>query len=225
MFGHHDDTSSQQANDGQNDLIEGAVNAEAVDTDRPSGDPGPSAPSMPTEDSVPTTVAPDPTPTTAPPASDAEWQHPGAPLADDNQPSPQPDESAEPGPISDVISPAGGFPKRPTFQDHPDTPAPDESLNEILQPTAGAPDDATRELIDIRQKAVSELVPIVDQLDLPPLEKFRTIMMIIQVSDDEALVKAAYAAAHSITDDKEKAQALLDIVNEVNYFTHQEPAK
>jgi hypothetical protein len=34
------------------------------------------------------------------------------------------------------------------------------------------------------------------------------------------MVKAAYKAAHSIEDEKARAQALLDIINEVNYFTH-----
>ena len=45
-------------------------------------------------------------------------------------------------------------------------------------------------------------------------------MMMIQASDDQTLVKRAYEAAKSISDDKERAQALLDIVNEINYFTH-----
>jgi hypothetical protein len=43
----------------------------------------------------------------------------------------------------------------------------------------------------------------------------------IQASDNQALVKDAYDAAQKITDEKTKAQALLDIVNEINYFTHQ----
>jgi len=50
------------------------------------------------------------------------------------------------------------------------------------------------------------------------------LMMMIQASDNQELVKAAYDAAHSIPDEKVKAQALLDIVNEINYFT-QNPAE
>lgn len=61
---------------------------------------------------------------------------------------------------------------------------------------------------------------MVDKLDQTPEEKFRTTMMMIQASDDQTLVKRAYEAAKSISDDKERAQALLDIVNEINYFTH-----
>jgi hypothetical protein len=44
-------------------------------------------------------------------------------------------------------------------------------------------------------------------------------MMMIQAADDESLVKSAYEAAQKITDEKVRAQALLDIVNEINYFT------
>ncbi len=45
--------------------------------------------------------------------------------------------------------------------------------------------------------------------------------MMIQASDNQALVKDAYSAAQAITDEKTRAQALLDIVNEINYFTQQ----
>jgi hypothetical protein len=44
-------------------------------------------------------------------------------------------------------------------------------------------------------------------------------MMLIQATDNPALVKEAYEAANQITDEKTRAQALLDVVNEINYFT------
>jgi hypothetical protein len=46
-------------------------------------------------------------------------------------------------------------------------------------------------------------------------------MMLIQASDDQSLVQSAYDAANQITDEKARAQALLDVVNEINYFTQQ----
>ncbi len=49
-------------------------------------------------------------------------------------------------------------------------------------------------------------------------------MMLIQASDDQSLVQTAYAAAKEISDEKVRAQAILDIVNEINYFTQQKPA-
>ena len=44
-------------------------------------------------------------------------------------------------------------------------------------------------------------------------------MMMIQASDDASMIKTAYEAAQGIADEKIRAQALLDVVNEINYFT------
>jgi len=74
-------------------------------------------------------------------------------------------------------------------------------------------------LLDIKQHALQQLTPLVGHLDQSPEEKFRTTMMMIQASDNQDLIKEAYEAANSISDEKAKAQALLDIVNEINYFT------
>ena len=78
------------------------------------------------------------------------------------------------------------------------------------------------DLLDIKTQALQQLSPLVGHLDQSPEEKFRTTMMMIQASDNQSLVKVAYEAAQQITDEKTKAQALLDIVNEINYFTHQQ---
>jgi hypothetical protein len=81
--------------------------------------------------------------------------------------------------------------------------------------TGGPTDD----LMNIKQQALQQLSPLVGHLDQSPEEKFRTTMMLIQASDNADLVKDAYAAAQEISDEKTRAQALLDVVNEINYFT------
>jgi hypothetical protein len=81
--------------------------------------------------------------------------------------------------------------------------------------------DNANDLIDIKQQALNQLSPLVGHLDQTPEEKFRTTMMMIQASDNQSLIKSAFEAAQSISDEKERAQALLDIVNEINYFTQQ----
>lgn len=93
--------------------------------------------------------------------------------------------------------------------------------------TASTPSDPTTpavndDLLDIKQQALQQLSPLVGHLDQTPEEKFRTTMMMIQASDDQSLIKAAYEAAQQITDEKTRAQALLDVVNEINYFTQQQ---
>jgi hypothetical protein len=77
------------------------------------------------------------------------------------------------------------------------------------------------DLLNIKQEALQQLSPLVGHLDQSPEEKFRTTMMMIQASDDQSLLKDAYEAAKQITDEKARAQALLDVVNEINYFTQQ----
>lgn len=81
--------------------------------------------------------------------------------------------------------------------------------------SVGGDDD----LLALKQQALSDLSPLVDQLEQTPEEKFRTTMMMIQSTDNQALIKEAYAAAQAIPDDKVRAQALLDVINEINYFT------
>jgi hypothetical protein len=49
-------------------------------------------------------------------------------------------------------------------------------------------------------------------------------MMLIQASDNQDLLREAFQAAKEITDEKARAQALLDVVNEINYFTQQAEA-
>ena len=88
---------------------------------------------------------------------------------------------------------------------------------------SGASDDANApsDLIELKQSALQELSPLVGHLQQTPEEKFRTTMMMIQASDDQALLPAAFAAAKEISDEKARAQALLDVINEINYFTQQ----
>ncbi len=82
---------------------------------------------------------------------------------------------------------------------------------------AAAPED----LISIKQDALQSLKPLVGHLDQTPEEAFRMTMMMIQATDDQSLIPKAYESAKSIPDEKARAQAFLDVVNEINYFTSQ----
>lgn len=100
-----------------------------------------------------------------------------------------------------------------------ETSTDDESDSSPESTDQSAP--ASEELIGIKQQALEDLGPLVDKLDQTPEERFRTTMMLIQASDNQVLVKQAFDAAQDIKDDKERAQALLDVINEINYFTTQ----
>jgi len=103
--------------------------------------------------------------------------------------------------------------------------APADNAGAVVAPDDSAvPVDAEGgDLLSIKQQALQDLSPLVSHLEQTPEEKFRTTMMLIQASDNSDLIKEAYAAAQQIPDEKARAQALLDIVNEINYFTqHQD---
>jgi hypothetical protein len=96
-------------------------------------------------------------------------------------------------------------------------PASEPSVVSSPSPSAVPTDD----LLKIKQDALQELTPLVGHLDQTPEEKFRTTMMMIQAADDQSLLQSAYDAAKQISDEKARAQALLDVINEINYFTQQ----
>lgn len=88
-------------------------------------------------------------------------------------------------------------------------------------PSAPVSNDA---LLSMKQEALQQLTPLVSHLDQSPEEKFRTVMMMIQAADDHTKLSEAFEIAKQITDDKVRAQALLDVINEINYFTQHNGA-
>lgn len=83
------------------------------------------------------------------------------------------------------------------------------------------PNPSHEELEKIKKEAIEELKPLVDKLDLPPEEKFDILLLIIRSTDDEELVAKAHTTATEIADETRKAQALLDIIKEVDYFSNK----
>jgi hypothetical protein len=140
---------------------------------------------------------------------------------------PIPDEPEPASPPADE-QPAQDNHDEPAAQDQPavpDEPAAAEPPALVAAtPDFDLPDDQkgsgnTSELFEIKQQALQQLSPLVEHLDQSPEEHFETIIMMLRASDDPALVQPAFDAAQAITDDKQRAQALLDVVNEVNYLT------
>jgi len=203
MFGHNSNTDDQ-----------------AAAVQHGSDTPGNSAPgNFEPETIAPTTVTPDNTdngnngdisafqptdlPATAPqvvtPPTEPAF---GAPMT----PAP-----ASPPPVTDTVdTPVEGIEGvPPTIASPVDNPAP-------VDTNANANGSS---LLELKQSALHELSPLLGHLEQSPEEKFRTTMMMIQASDDHTMLQAAYDAARAITDEKVRAQALLDVVNEINYFT------
>ena len=135
-------------------------------------------------------------------------------------PQPVPTPPADPAPAA-----TGGSTAPALLEEHEEDGITAPADAPAAESSAPAADDnaGNDDLLDIKQHALQQLSPLVDHLDQSPEEKFRTTMMMIQASDNQALISTAYEAANKISDEKARAQALLDIVNEINYFT-QHPA-
>lgn len=158
---------------------------------------------------------------------------------DDNQQPVQDNNSVLQAAMPDPVSPVPqDTPSSPTFGGIPTAPsmsephittthdipaaAPDASASTPVAPAQIEYAINNDDLLNIKQQALQHLSPLVSHLEQTPEEKFRTTMMMIQASDDQTLVKTAFDAAQAITDDKARAQALLDIINEINYFTQHQ---
>ena len=137
--------------------------------------------------------------------------HSFAPAADTINPTPSEDTNN-----NDPISPPPVDNSSSVISDNPTPPPPLDDVipsNTTISPPA---DTGSDDLLDIKQQALTQLSPLISHLDQDPEDKFKTLMMMIQASDNQSLVKDAYDTAQSITDEKAKAQALLDVVNEIN---------
>lgn len=142
--------------------------------------------------------------------------------------SPTSDDSANGSPIGDPTPPPDTplvNSDAPVTENKDEDEVPEAPIDDDTTPDEGPPsvsNPADSDLLRIKQDALQELGPMVSHLDQTPEEKFRTLMMMIQANDDQSLISDAYEAAKKIKDDKERAQALLDIINEINYFTQQD---
>ena len=131
-------------------------------------------------------------------------------------------------PVSDVTPPvADGLP--PIADPVVSDPAPEAPVLDYVAtplPTAPAPTPSTgnSELDSVKSQAINELRPLVTKLTLPPEEKFDTYLLLIRSTDDQSLIAPAHAAAREISDEARRAQALLDIIKEIDFLSGQTPA-
>lgn len=114
-------------------------------------------------------------------------------------------------PAIDIAKPATPEPVTPT----PAVSAPAPAVS------APAPAAAVDPALDtIKQTALNELRPLVDKLDVSPEEKFDTYLLLLRSTDDKTLIAPAHDAAVAIVDEARRAQALLDIIKEIDYFSN-----
>ena len=123
------------------------------------------------------------------------FEETGAQDADTTSRPTKPQTSAAPGPAAPT--------SRPTT---------DSASRSYITPT-------DMSLDDIKQNALSELRPLVDKLNVSPEEKFDTYLLLLRSTDDTSLIAPAHKAAIAIPDETRKAQALLDIIKEIDFLS------
>jgi hypothetical protein len=132
--------------------------------------------------------------------SDMQFEETPAPVA----PAPAPAPVPAPAPFVEAPIVPSETPVIPSF----DVPAPTQDTG----------------LEGVKKDAIQELRPLIDHIDLPPEEKFDTYLLLIRSTDDSSLIAPAHTAAQSITDEKRKAEALLDIIKEIDYLSKKDQA-
>lgn len=107
-------------------------------------------------------------------------------------------------------------PVDPPVMSLPDPIGTDEPEAQVATVATGL---ASESLDTIKQDALTELRPLIDKLDVSPEEKFDTYLLLLRSTDDKALIGPAHEAARLITDEARRAQALLDIIKEIDYLS------
>ena len=143
-----------------------------------------------------------------------------------NQPPAQPAKPAPAAPAKPTGKSGSAQPANPILTDVLAQPAkPAKAKSEPVTPPNVNPlghNVDSGALGDIRLQVISELRPLVNRLDfLAPADKFDTLLLLIRTIDDSSLIPMAHQAAMAIPDEVKRAQALLDILKEIDFFTQK----
>lgn len=144
--------------------------------------------------------------------------------------SQQADEAAatpvvEPAAAEEAAAPAMPEMPAPTMPaPEPVVPQPTPAADPVMPAAPAMPAiptmEADGELDTIKKDALNELRPLVDKLNVSPEEKFDTYLLLLRSTDDKALIAPAHEAARNITDETRRAQALLDVIKEIDYLSN-----
>lgn len=152
-------------------------------------------------------------------------------VIDSDDPTDQPAETMPPLPVptpaapDPVVEPVVETPVVMPVMPDPVAPVEDTTLGTVApEPLPSPSPSPVGDLEGIKKDAIVELRPLVDKLTLAPDEKFDTYLLLLRSTDDKELIGPAHEAAKNITDETRRAQALLEIIKEIDYLSGQKPA-
>ena len=123
-------------------------------------------------------------------------------------------------PVMPSVPPLPTVPPMPPASDP--TVAPVVPTPVASEPVAHPTTHGSGELDSIKLEALNELRPLVDKLDVPADEKFDTYLLLLRSTDDKSLIAPAHEAAKAIADEARRAQALLDIIKEIDFLSQSQ---
>ena len=124
---------------------------------------------------------------------------------------------ATPGPMPPMPMPEPVAPAEPVSapaEEIKPTPLPADP--EISKPATPFMEGESRNINEVKEAALRELAPILSKLDVAPEQKFDIYKNVIDNYHDISVIEPAYQAASKITDDKERGEALLYIINSID---------
>ncbi len=107
--------------------------------------------------------------------------------------------------------------EKPKEEPKPD-PKP-EPVVEVKPPVPALSGADAGDLEGIKKDALIELRPLLDKLDITPEEKFDIYLLLLRSTDDKTIIAPAHETAQKIADESRRAQALLDIIKEIDYLS------
>lgn len=127
--------------------------------------------------------------------------------------------------VPEPVAPPTPMPSAPAPADDDVAASAPAAMAEPMQAApAAAPQPAASAdpaLESIKQEALGELRPLVDKLDVSAEEKFDTYLLLLRSTDDKDLIAPAHDAAKNISDEARRAQALLDIIKEIDFLSQK----
>ena len=108
-------------------------------------------------------------------------------------------------------------PEIPEAPEEPETPEEVQPVK-VEQPAPAMPSFGGLDLDAIKGRALQDLRPLVEKLTVSNEEKFDIYLLFLRSSDDNTLIEPAYNAARNIEDETKRANALLDVIKEIDYF-------
>ena len=147
--------------------------------------------------------------------------------------TPAPAAAPAPGPVPGPAPVPGPVPVAPTPVSAPATPAmPAMPAAEPAAPVAETAPAAAEpapampamsavpsvasygdpDIAQVKEAALRELFPLMDKINVNPVQKFRIYKDIVELTHDKSVIEPAYSAARKISDERARAEALLFLV-------------